>query len=229
MQENESSERSENASERFRSRANEQFKTRSEDWMTLGIVAAVVLHFALFAFFPTLTADDINFSADEISVVELPPEVKIPPPPEQIARPATPRVSAAPIDQDITIARTNFESNPIENLPPPPAGARPSEVPSYIPRDVEPRLKNAAELIRMAQRRFPAPLREAGVAGTVGVFFFVSENGDVTNAVVQSSSGYERLDDVALEVARAGQFDPAMNRDQPVGVWLILPIIFSSN
>lgn len=81
----------------------------------------------------------------------------------------------------------------------------------------------------MAERLFPNTLREAGVSGTVGVFFFVSENGDVTNAVVQSSSGYPQLDDVALEVAKAGKFDPAMNRDIPVGVWLILPVIFSSN
>jgi protein TonB len=209
--------------------ANERFKSRSEDWVTMGFLAAVFAHFALFALFPTLTAEDIDFAADEIAIVELPPEVKIPPPPEQIARPATPRVAAAALDEDMTIARTDFESNPIENLQPPPAGARPSEVPSYIPRDVEPRLKNAAELIRMAQRRFPVVLREAGVGGTVGVFFFVSAEGDVTNAVVQSSSGYERLDNVALEVARAGKFEPAMNRDLPVGVWLILPIVFSSN
>ena len=228
MQESESSERSENASERFRSRANERFKSRSEDWMTLGVIGAVVAHFALFALFPTLTAEDIDFSADEIAMVELPPEVKIPPPPEQIARPATPRVSDISLDEDITIARTDFESNPIENLPPPPAGARPSEVPSYIPRDVEPQLKNAAELIRMAQRQYPSALREAGINGTVGVFFFVDESGDVTNAVVQSSSGYQRLDDVALQVAREGKFDPAMMRDIPVGVWLILPIIFSA-
>ena len=208
---------------------NERFKSRSGDWVWMGVIAAVISHFALFAFFPTLNAEDIDFSADEIAMVELPPEVKIPPPPEQIARPATPRVAAASLDEDITIARTDFESNPIENLPPPPAGARPSDVPSYIPRDVEPRLRNAAELIRMAERLFPNTLREAGVSGTVGVFFFVSENGDVTNAVVQSSSGYARLDDVALEVAKAGEFEPAMNRDLPVGVWLILPIIFSSN
>lgn len=229
MQERDSSESSANAGKERSPSVNEQFKSRSEDWMTLGVIAAVVAHFALFALFPTLTAENIDFSADEIAMVELPPEVKIPPPPEQIARPATPRVAAAALDEDITIARTDFESNPIENLPPPPAGARPAEVPSYIPRDVEPRLKNAAELIRMAKRLFPSVLREAGVRGNVGVFFFVSESGDVTNAVVQSSSGYARLDNVALEVAKAGEFEPAMIRDLPVGVWIIMPINFTSN
>ncbi len=207
--------------------ANEQFKSHNGDWMMLGVVVAAAAHFALFAFFPTLKADVIDFAAEEIESVELPPEVRVPPPPEQIARPATPRVAAAALDEDITIARTDFQSNPIENLPPPPTGARPSDVPSYIPRDVEPRLLNAAELIEMARQRFPEGLRQAGVRGRVGVFFFVSEDGVVTKAVVQESCGYEQLDEVALEVAKAGRFDPAMIRDRPVGVWIVMPIDFT--
>ncbi|MDH3427732.1 MAG: energy transducer TonB [Gemmatimonadota bacterium] len=207
--------------------ANERFKSRSADWMMVGVVAAAAAHYALFALFPAIGVADIDFTADEIESVELPPEVKVPPPPERIARPATPRVAAAALDEDITIARTDFQSNPVESLPPPPAGARPSEVPSYIPRDVEPRLLNADELIEMARQRFPEGLRQAGVRGEVGVFFFVSEHGDVTNAVVQSSCGYEQLDRVALEVARAGKFEPAMIRDVPVGVWIVMPIHFT--
>ncbi len=74
MQVSESSERSPTA--------NERFKSRSEDWVTMGFLAAVFAHFALFALFPTLTAEDIDFAADEIAMVELPPDVKIPPPPE---------------------------------------------------------------------------------------------------------------------------------------------------
>lgn len=208
--------------------ANERFKSKSGDWMAIGVIAAVLAHGALFAFFPEMNAADIDFTGDEAEVVELPPEVEIPPPPEQISRPATPRVAAAALDEDITIARTDFESNPVENLPPPPAGARPSDVPSYIPRDVEPVLKNRAQLLRLAQQRYPSILRESGISGTVGVYFFVSASGEVTNAVVQSSSGYPQFDQVALDIAQQGEFDPAMNRDRPVGVWIVLPIQFST-
>jgi len=207
--------------------ANERFKSRSGNLLMMGVVAAAAAHYALFAFFPTLKADVIDFTAEEIESVELPPEVRVPPPPEQIARPATPRVAAAALDEDITIARTDFESNPIENLPPPPTGARPSDVPSYIPRDVEPRLLNADDLIEMAKQRFPKGLRQAGIRGRVGVFFFVSAEGVVTKAVVQESCGYEQLDNVALEVAKAGKFEPAMIRDRPVGVWIVMPIDFT--
>lgn len=208
--------------------ANDRFKSRSGDWMAIGVIAAALAHLGLFALFPSMTADDMGFTSEEAEVVDLPPEVKIPPPPEKISRPATPRVSAAKIDEDITIARTDFESNPIENLPPPPAGARPSDVPSYIPRDIEPQLKNRAQLLRLATQRYPSMLREAGVSGTVGVYFFVAENGDVTNAKVQRSSGYPQFDQVALEIAQQGDFVPAQNRDKPVGVWIVLPIQFST-
>ncbi len=208
--------------------ANERFKTRSEDWMTMGVVAAVVAHFALFALFPTLNAEDINFSAEEIAVIDLPPEVRIPPPPEQIARPATPRVAAAALDEDITIARTDFESNPIENLPPPPAGARPSDVPSYIPRDVEPRLKNASLIQRLLTQRYPSMLREAGISGSVVLYVFVNEQGEPTKAQVQTSSGYAQFDAAAESIADDMEFSPAMNRDKPVGVWILQRIDFNT-
>jgi len=208
--------------------ANERFKSQNGDWMTMGVVAAVVAHFALFALFPTLNADDIDFTGDEIETIELPPEVKIPPPPEQIARPATPRVAAAALDEDITIARTDFESNPIENLPPPPAGARPSDVPSYIPRDVEPRRTNDREIIRILEQRYPSMLREAGISGTVTLYLYVNERGEPEKSQVQKSSGYAQFDAAAAMVAERIEFSPAMNRDKPVGVWILQLIEFKT-
>jgi protein TonB len=208
--------------------ANERFKSQNGDWMTMGVVAAVVAHFALFALFPTLNADDIDFTGDEVEIVDLPPEVKIPPPPEQIARPATPRVAAAALDEDITIARTDFESNPIENLPPPPAGARPSDVPSYIPRDVEPRLKNTRSITRILEQRYPSMLREAGISGTVILYVFVDEAGMPEKTQVQKGSGYAQFDAAAAQVAERMEFSPAMNRDKPVGVWILQQIDFNT-
>lgn len=208
--------------------ANERFKSKSGDWMAIGVIAAVLAHGALFAFFPEMNADDIDFTGDEAEVVELPPEVEIPPPPEQISRPATPRVAAAALDEDITIARTDFESNPVENLPPPPAGARPSDVPSYIPRDVEPRLTNGREIERVLQQRYPSMLREAGIGGTVVLYVFVDENGRPANTQVQQSSGYPQLDAAAADVVERMEFSPAQNRDRPVGVWVLQRVDFST-
>lgn len=208
--------------------ANERFKQKNGDWLAIGVIAAVLAHGALFAFFPEMNAADMDFTGEEAEVVDLPPEVEIPPPPEQISRPATPRVAAAAIEEDITIARTDFESNPVENLPPPPAGARPSDVPSYIPRDVEPRLTNARQIERVLQQRYPSMLREAGIGGSVILYVFVDEDGEPTNTQVQQSSGYPQLDAAAEQVVDEMEFSPAMNRDRPVGVWVLQRVEFST-
>jgi hypothetical protein len=112
--------------------ANDRFKQSYSGLTYLCVILATVAHFAVFEFFPQLQAADLGVVSDELSAIELPPEVKIPPPPEQIARPATPRVAAAEVSEDITIAPTTFEDNPVESLPPPPAGADPSATPSYM-------------------------------------------------------------------------------------------------
>ena len=96
--------------------ANEAFKSHYGDWVGFGVIVAVAIHFAFFTLFPNLKAADLTGDVDAIEAIELPPEVHVPPPPEMIARPATPKVSATTVDEDVTIAPTTFESNPVENL-----------------------------------------------------------------------------------------------------------------
>jgi len=207
--------------------ANERFKRDYSSWTWVGVLLATFLHFALFNWFPQLQAADMGSITEEIISVDLPPEVKIPPPPEQIARPATPRVSAdVNMDEDVTIAPTTFEDNPVENLPPPPEGARPQDVPSYIPRDVEPRLKNGAEIRRLLERLYPSMLREAGIGGEVTLWVFVDEGGKAAKSQVQKSSGYPAFDNAAEQIVAQMEFSPAMNRDKPVGVWVAQRIDF---
>ena len=55
-------------------------------------------------------------------LIELPPEIEIPPPPEAISRPATPVMVLTDIDDDITIAPTTFADSPVDVLPPPSRG-----------------------------------------------------------------------------------------------------------
>ncbi len=208
--------------------ANDRFKGFYQGRVALAVILSAAAHFAAFNFFPKLQAADFDLTADELAAIELPPEVKIPPPPEQIARPAMPRVAAAEVNEDITIAPTTFEDNPVESLPPPPQGAAPSDVPSYIPRDTEPRLLNSREMLRLLLRRYPKTLREAGIGGTVVLWVYVEEDGTPGRTQVQASSGYEALDRTAEEIASEMRFSPAMLRDQPVGVWIAQPITFST-
>lgn len=207
--------------------ANERFKGSYSSWTYISIIVATALHFAVFNWFPQLQAADLGTVTEELAAIDLPPEVRIPPPPEQIARPATPRVAAAEVSEEITIAPTTFEDNPVENLPPPPQGAAPSDMPSYIPRDVEPRLKNGRDIQRLLERLYPAMLREAGIGGRVLLWVFVDERGRAVKSQVHTTSGYPALDNAAMQIVESMEFSPAMNRDKPVGVWIAQPIDFS--
>jgi len=208
--------------------ANDRFKRSFADMFWGSMIAATVLHFSLFAFWPDLTAEDFSFSADELESIELPPEIEIPPPPEQIARPATPVVSTAEIDEDITIAPTTFEDNPVEDLPPPPdeEGGDISAAPTFTPMTVRPEIKNVREVIRAMEREYPPILRDAGIGGRVVVWFFIDENGRVQDRRISQTSGHAALDEAALDVAEVYEFTPALNRDQQVAVWVQFPITF---
>ncbi len=208
---------------------NDRFKRSFGSWFWGSMITATVVHFSLFQFWPTRTSDDFSFMAEELEMIELPPEIEIPPPPEAIARPATPVMATAEIDQDITIAPTTFEDNPIEDLPPPPTDDGVTDIaaaPVFTPMTVRPELTNRAEVIQMLVREYPSILRDAGIGGQVMVWFFISETGEVLDARINESSGHVQLDEAALKVADVYKFSPALNRDQRVQVWLSLPITF---
>ncbi len=207
--------------------ANERFKESFRSTVAIGMAAAVAAHFALFELFPRMQANDLGAAVTELAAIELPPEVRIPPPPDQIARPATPRVAVAEIEEDVTIAPTTFESNPVESLPPPPATANVADRPSFIPYTQAPELRNKEEVLSFLKSTYPAMLKQAGVGGTVLLWLYIDEVGQVQRTVLAESSGYEQLDEAAKKVAAKMQFRPAMNRDKTTAVWLAQSIDFS--
>lgn len=210
--------------------ANDRFKGSFSSWFWGSMLAATVLHFGIFAFYPELEADDVSVNSNEMETIEIPPEVEIPPPPEAIQRPATPVIAEAAIDEEIVIAKTTFESNPVDQLPPPPSEVETdiSQVYTYTPFSVAPRMLNDAEVRRALEREYPPLLRDAGIGGTVEVGFYISEEGRVINTLIRSSSGHAALDDAALRVADVFRFSPAMNREHVTAVWIALPITFTT-
>ena len=208
---------------------NDRFKRSFGSWFWGSMITATLFHFLLFQFWPTQTADDVSFTADELEMIELPPEIEIPPPPEAITRPATPVMALTEIDDDITIAPTTFADNPIDDLPPPPTNDGAVDLaanPVFTPMTVRPEIRNRAEVQAALMREYPVILRDAGIGGTVVVWFFISEEGRVLDRRVSESSGHVPLDEASLKVADVFRFTPALNREQIVQVWIQLPITF---
>jgi len=211
--------------------ANDRFKGTFNNWFWGSLLAATLIHFLLLAFMPGGSPEDWGVVSREMEALEIPPQVEIPPPPQDIPRPAVPVISTnIDISQDITIAEVTFDRNPVENLPPPPTGAGVdlSDQPAFTPRTVEPRFPDAQrnQLMRYLERNYPPALRDAGIAARVTLWVFINEQGQVQNTRVVESSGYAAFDQVAQEGLRQVSFSPAMNRDQRVPVWIQLPVAF---
>jgi protein TonB len=133
------------------------------------------------------------------------------------------------IDDDITIAPTTFADNPVDDLPPPPTNdgsADLSAAPVFTPMTVRPEIRNRSEVQAALMRLYPPILRDAGIGGSVTVWFFISDEGTVLDSRISESSGHAELDAAALRVADVFQFTPATNRDEVVQVWIQLPITF---
>jgi periplasmic protein TonB len=207
--------------------AHSRFKRRANSLFWDGLALAAGLHFCLFAFWPEMTAGDMARSAHALEAIELPPDIRVPPPPEHITRPARPVASATALD-DVTLPPTTFDAHPPSTLtaPPTPGGQRLEDAYRFTPMTLAPRLLNPDEVQRALERRYPRMLRDAGIGGSVVVQFFIDEDGNVLRRQLGATSGYTDLDEAALGVAGVMRFAPAMHRDRRVPVWVEIPVVF---
>lgn len=211
--------------------ANDEFKQQFRKWFWWSVTLATIIHFLIFVLFPRLTAGNMGFNVNELRTINLPPEIEIPPPPKEIQRPAVPVISRTELEEDVTIAPTTFEDNPVENLPPPPDGANLGDNPAFTPFEVSPEIRDPARAKQIVERYYPDMLRQAGVGGTVLIWAFVDEKGRLKNMRLHRTSGFSTLDDAALkalqEIGEKIGFSPALNRDKAVPVWIQQAITFS--
>ncbi len=114
-----------------------------------------------------------------------------------------------------------FEAPPPPPAPPPaPVAAAPAPAPVILPNFNADYLKNPAP-------HYPALSRRMGEEGRVVLRVFVNQQGVPTQVELRTSSGFSRLDSVALETVRQWKFIPARRGEQPISAWVLVPISFS--
>jgi protein TonB len=200
-------------------------------------------------------ADEVTDADEQVTIIEVPPELELPPPPPPPEQQA-PKVVAEDIPRGFqTLSVPDIV--PTDIPPPNPTqvfreadfsgvgvqggradGRRVSDeeaktidlsaAPAFTPMTVAPKILNEAEVIRALERNYPPLLRDAGIGGDVNVWFFIDEAGKVIKRQINTGSGYPALDDAAMKVADVMRFSPAYNRDKKVQVWVSLPIKFST-
>jgi protein TonB len=102
--------------------------------------------------------------------------------------------------------------------PPTPAPAPPAPVvpPSF-----------SADYLMNPAPAYPPLSRRLGEEGKVVLRVFVNEQGLPAKVELRTSSGFSRLDSVALETVRQWKFVAARRGDQAVTAWVLVPISFS--
>jgi len=178
--------------------------------LRLGVAVSLLVHvLALIFILPQITGRVSRNIYPELELVVLPPA-------EEAFSPAPPSVEVpAPL-----------QPMPRPAIPRPADIEDPDWVPPFIPHDTPPRLVNPEEVVRFLQERYPVDLRNEGVGGVVLLWVFVDASGTPTKLQLRQSSGYDGLDQAAQSVGQEMRFRPALNQDQPVGVWVAQQIRF---
>lgn len=148
-------------------------------------------------------------------------QYELPPPP---SRPSIPVESESEdLADDVTIEETELDFFQEMESPPPP----PEEGPRvrFIPYDDPPVPIGG---YRAIQRNiiYPEIAQEAGIDGQVIVQAFVDKKGIVKETIILKGIPNTGLDEAAMDAIRKTKFQPAKQRDRPVGVWISIPVNF---
>jgi protein TonB len=76
---------------------------------------------------------------------------------------------------------------------------------------------------------YPPLSRRLREEGRVLLDVHILADGSVGEVRLRQSSGYERLDEAALDAVRRWRYVPARRGDEPVATWYVQPVAFSLN
>ena len=173
----------------------------------------------------------VSFVQAEAPTPTAPPKSMEPEKPKPIAKPepkrqpkseSAPLVTAAPMPS--AAVPTEAQPAPRAPEPAPVAEAAPSAPPG--PVAMAPPSFNA-DYLHNPVPPYPSISRRLGEEGRVVLRVFVDTEGEPARVEMRTSSGFPRLDEVALETVRRWKFLPARQGDRAVAAWVLVPISFS--
>ncbi len=131
-----------------------------------------------------------------------------------------------PVDAPVVAEKTPTDAQPAENAAEVVAEvAKAKAAPEPV---TEPPRFGVAYLNNPAPS-YPMLARRMGEQGRVLLRVLVSENGKANTVNIDKSSGYEKLDEAAIEAVKKWTFIPAKRSSQPISAYVLVPINFSLN
>lgn len=138
--------------------------------------------------------------------------------PTATAPSSAPAPSAAPPADNAPDNRTHESPAPREAATQAPRSAAPAA-------DSPPRFD--ADYLSNPAPDYPAASRQLREQGSVQLRVFVTTDGRAGDVRVHQGSGFERLDQAAIDAVRRWRFVPARQGEGPVAAWVIVPINFT--
>jgi len=163
----------------------------------------------------------VQQSIKPIENVVIPPTTDQTPPPP-VEKPGLPiPLPEEEIADDATITPTTGREYHATDLPPEPLVYEAK----FIRKEDRPKIIGGCAAL-MRNVKYPEIAQRAGVEGTVKVRAFIDKYGRVTNVIVLKGIPRSGLNEAAMEAVRKTKFQPAVQRDRPVGVWMEFAIVF---
>ncbi len=162
-----------------------------------------------------------------------------PPPPPLVKQPVAKQAVAPPAPQPVAIADPTPAPNAPVGIttpqpPPPPVAAAvvttPAPAPAAPPAPPPPPKDEApvsdADYLQNPKPPYPGLSKRLNEQGSVLVRVLVGTDGKVQDITIKQSSGFERLDQSALQSVARWRFVPGKRGGVPEAMWHIVPIIF---
>lgn len=204
---------------------NYNLKTQYKRVLELGLILSLLLHIALMQGYKKLEVGEakVQTTLTTLSVEDIPQTEQS----KQAPAPSRPTVPIASEDEDLpedeTIDFTDLNLG--EDAPPPPPPPEEddgSQIMFYAYDDPPQPIGGWGSLKKNLV--YPDLAQKAGVEGQVMVYAHIDVDGNVlATRVVQSLVG---CDEAAEAAVKKTKWKPAMQRDQPVKVWVMVPVIF---
>ncbi|MFQ5485284.1 MAG: energy transducer TonB [Desulfobacterales bacterium] len=160
----------------------------------------------------------IKIAVEEIPVTE---QVRRPPPPPRPSVPIPTEEEAVP--EDVTISSTQLD---LAVLPPPPPAPAADAAPIFVAYDTPPQpIGGLAALYKNLV--YPEVALRAGIETLVVIRVLVNVNGRVEDVQILKDSGNKMgFEEATLKAVHKLKWQPAMQRDRPVRVWVTIPVQF---
>lgn len=155
-----------------------------------------------------------------------PKTVQLTPPPLVVPPPVVPVVLQTPAPDAITLPQP--VAAPVEKTAAPAVAAVTAPAAAPAAQPAGPRtLSSGVEYIEAPQPVYPNMSKRLGEQGKVVLRVLVDETGKANQVVVQTSSGFARLDEAGRQAALRAHFKPYIEDGRAVAVYVIVPLNFS--